>query len=89
MSTRVPYVISKTVPTKRVQGVRRGKAHPFESDNTPRTANAKSTQSIGLFKQASEYTGTFTTRKTEKQKAKISASTCWCWVFRGGIAAAI
>ena len=34
-------VISRTVPSTRAQGVRRGTAHPFESDKPPRNANAK------------------------------------------------
>ena len=41
MSTRVSFVISKTVPTTRLRGVRRGTVHPFDSDNTTRTVNAK------------------------------------------------
>ena len=59
-----------TVPTKRVQGVRRGKAYPFESDNTPRTANAKSTQSTGFYSNELQSIRVRSLERLEKQKAE-------------------
>ena len=46
----------------------------------------RSTQPTGLFKRASEYTGTLP-RKTEKQKAKLAAIASW--VYKGERAAAL
>ncbi len=59
MSTRVPFVISKTAPNTRVQGIYQGKGHPSEVINHHAPLTPRSTQPTGLFKRASEGTVIF------------------------------
>ena len=69
MSTRVPFSISKTVPA-RMQGVHRGIDHPSQVINHHAPPTPRSTQSTGLFKRASDSTGTFSRRRVFRGKGQ-------------------